>query len=39
MKTFFDVTKNGTQKNYFFWKSCINLVIFGQLKGNLGKFW
>jgi len=31
-------------KNYFlfgifFWKSCINLVIFGQLKENLGKFW
>jgi len=29
--TCFDFTK--------FWKSCINLVIFGQLKGNLGKFW
>jgi len=24
---------------FIFWKSCINLVIFGQLKGNLGKFW
>ena len=20
-------------------KSCINVVIFGQVKGNLGKFW
>jgi len=36
--TCFDFTKMAP-KNYFFWKSCINLVIFGQLKGNLGKFW
>jgi len=35
--TCFDFTKMAPKKIIFFWKSYINLVIFGQLKWNLGK--
>ena len=38
--TCFDFTKMAPKTIIiiFFWKSCINLVVFGQLKGNWGSF-
>ena len=37
----FNLQKNGTQneseKFFFFWRSCFNLVVFGKVRRNLGK--